>query len=210
VSAAALTIGACGGGASAAPGVARLEREDLVIVSRALLSARAQAGTEVAATKAAWPLVANGLPANSPASRAAIHSAGEAAARLQLPPLFQERTAASITGPGSPIAGLFRSFVTLSTRGWQMIGGAIDQIEHGSPASARFARANVDLYIESVYDGHFTLAQIGKQLVAGYRTLGGPSAFGGSLTQAEVNQLARIYSEPSDRLHPHPGVRLGS
>ena len=47
------------------------------------------------------------------------------------------------------------------------------QIEHGSPASARFARENVALYIESVYDGHFDLAQIGKKLPAAYRTLGG-------------------------------------
>jgi hypothetical protein len=34
------------------------------------------------------------------------------------------------------------------------------------PAAARFARANVDLYIESVYDAHFTIAQLGKLVVA--------------------------------------------
>ena len=69
-----------------------------------------------------------------------------------------------------------------------------DQIEHGSPAGARFARENVALYIESVYDGHFDLAQIGKQLSDGYRELGGPAAFGRALTQAEVDALARVYS----------------
>ena len=64
--------------------------------------------------------------------------------------------------------------------------------------------------MESVYDGHFDLAQIGKQLPAAYRTLGGPTAFGQALTQAEVDALARTYSEASVRLHPHPGVRLGT
>ena len=76
--------------------------------------------------------------------------------------------------------------------------------------SARFARENVALYIESVYDGHFALAQIGKQLLDGYRTLGGQAPFGGTLTQAEVDALASAYSEAADRLHPHVGVRLGS
>ena len=108
------------------------------------------------------------------------------------------------------LAGLFRAYSGLSTHGWQLIGAAIEQIEHGSPVAARFARANVALYIESVYDAHFGLAQVGKQLVAGYKTLGGASAFGPSLTQAEVDRLAGTYSEASDRLHPHPGVKLGS
>jgi hypothetical protein len=166
---------------------------------------------EVAATKAAWPSVANGLPADTRAvSRPTIQAATASAANLRLPALFEEREAASVTGPGASLAGLFRSFSGLATRGWQLIGAAIDQIEHGSPASARFARANVALYIESVYDGHFGLAQIGKQLVAGYHKLGGPAAFGTSLSQAEVDTLAHRYSEATDRLHPHVGVRLGS
>ncbi len=66
------------------------------------------------------------------------------------------------------------------------------------------------MYIESIYDAHFTLAQIGKKLLAGYEKLGGASDFGTALTQAEVNALAGAYSEASDRLHPHVGVRLGS
>jgi hypothetical protein len=209
-SGAALAASACGSGASSSPAAARLEREDLVLVSRTLLSARGQVAVEVAATRAAWPLVANGLSTSSRDSRVAIDAVREDAARLELPVLFEERTAASITGPGSALAALFRSYVGLSTRGWQLIAGAIAQIEHGSPVGARFARANVDLYIESVYDGHFTLAQIGKQLKAGYEELGGSRTFGASLTEAEVDQLESIYSEPGDRLHPHPGVRLGS
>jgi hypothetical protein len=91
-----------------------------------------------------------------------------------------------------------------------MIGATIDQIEHGTPTAARFARANVNLYIAAVYDAHFALAQIGKQLVSGYEKLGGPAAFGASLTQQEVHALAQTYSEPSDRLHPHTGVQVGS
>jgi hypothetical protein len=83
-------------------------------------------------------------------------------------------------------------------------------MEHGSPAAARFARENVALYIESVYDAHFTLAQVGKALLTGYRKLGGPAAFERALSQAEVDALARTYSEPTDRLHPHVAVRLGS
>jgi hypothetical protein len=83
-------------------------------------------------------------------------------------------------------------------------------MQEGSPAGARFARENVALYIESVYDAHFTLAHLGKQLLAGYRKVGGPTAFGATLTQAEIDQLAATYSEATDRLHPHAGVRLGS
>jgi hypothetical protein len=91
-----------------------------------------------------------------------------------------------------------------------MIAASIGQIQSGSPASARFARENIALYIESVYDAHFALAQIGKQLDRAYTMLGGPAAFGPSLPAAEVSALARSYSEAADRLHPHTGVRLGS
>ena len=98
----------------------------------------------------------------------------------------------------------------LAALGWRMTGAAINQIQRGSPTEARFARKNVALYIESVYDAHFELAQLGKQLLDGYRALGGPKAFKGSLSQEEVDALARAYSEAADRLHPHVGVRLGS
>jgi len=68
----------------------------------------------------------------------------------------------------------------------------------------------VALYIDGVYDGHFTLAQLGKQVAAGYETLGGAPAFGTALTETEVDRLAQSFSEANDRLHPHVGVRLGS
>jgi hypothetical protein len=191
----------------------RLEREDLIIVSRALKQVEGPVAVEVAATKRAWPLIVDGLPAGAQAlasARAPVTTAAVSAARIKTPPLLAEALAASLTGPASPLAALFRTYTGLATRGWTLIRAAIDQIEHGSPASARFARENVALYIESVYDGHFDLAQIDKKLRAGYRTLGGQPQFGSALTQSEVNALADTYSEATDRLHPHVGVRLGS
>jgi len=194
------------------PAALKLQREDLVSVSRALEGVRAPVAREVAATKAAWPLIANGLPASialvsrSPRARDAASSA----AQLPLPPPFGEAQARRLTGPAAPIAGVFRSYALLSSRGWKMLDAAFAQIETAPPASARFARSNAPLYIESVYDGHFALAQIGKKLLAGYEKLGGPGAFGAALPRATISALAQRYSEDSDRLHPHPGVRLGS
>jgi hypothetical protein len=208
---AALLLSACGSSTQITPAAARLEREDLVIVSHTLSGMRQEIAAEVTATKAAWPFVVNGLatPASS-SSLLAIHTAAQRSAQLKLPTLFQEGRASSITGPASTLAVLVRSYTLLASRGWKLIAGAIEQIEHGSPVAARFARANVALYVESVYDAHFSLAQIGKLLAAGYKKLGGAAAFGISLSEAEVDALSATYSEASDRLHPHTGVRLGS
>jgi hypothetical protein len=211
LSVAALGVGGCGHGHKSTPAALRLEREDLIAVTHALKSAEPQSLSEVTATKAAWPLVADGLPAAiTTPGRQALSGAVAAAARLTVPTLFQEGQAVALTGPGSALAGLFRSFSTLANRSWQLIGYSIEEIEHGSPAAARFARANVALYIESVYDAHFTLAQIGKKLRDAYKKLGGPMTFGATLAQAEVDSLAQTYSEATARLHPHVGVRLGS
>jgi hypothetical protein len=173
---------------------------------------QAPVAREVAATKAAWPLIAGGLPSDvsrvsrSPAAAAAV----AAAARLPIPKLFGEAAARSLTGPAALLGGLYRSYALLSMRGWRLLDGQLTEIESGTPAAARFARENAPLYIESIYDGHFTLAQIGKKLTAGYEKLGGAQAFGTSLTPAELGALARSYSEASDRLHPHVAARLGS
>lgn len=220
----------------------RLEREDLVTTVHTLRSVEGPVNRELAAAKRAWPLVVNGLPAGSVQSvRAPVRSAAASAAAIPKPSLFE---AHFLTGAATELAGLFMDFEGLSTRGWSLIGAAIDQIEAASPASlrsgpagteergaanangtgsgsaarptaakiaaARFARANVDLYIESVYDGHFELAQIAEKLRKAYENLGGPSAFGESLTPAEVNAVAAAYSEASARLRPHVGVKLGS
>lgn len=211
MSAAAIAAAGCGAGRTASPAELRLQREDLIAVGRALKTAEGPVVREVASAKFAWRLVANGLPARiSPAVRSTIAAAAENAAKIELPALLEEAQAASLTGPASQLAGIFRTFTRLTARGWKLIAAALEQIEHGSPASARFARENVALYIESVYDGHFDLAQIDKKLRTGYRKLGGPAAFGGALTQSKVDALASAYSEATDRLHPHVGVRLGS
>jgi hypothetical protein len=211
LSAVAVALGGCGSGRDVTPQALRLQRADLIAVSRALSGMEKPAAAEVASTKTAWPLVVNGLPPQtSSASLAAIEAASARAGALRVPGLLEEREAAALTGPSSGLAANFRQFARLSARGWQLIAASIAQGEHGSPTASRFARANVALYIESVYDAHFSLAQIGKQLLAGYKKLGGMAAFGASLTQAEVDALASSYSEANDRLHPHTGVRLGS
>jgi hypothetical protein len=74
--------------------------------------------------------------------------------------------------------------------------------------AAQFLRRNAALYIYCVYDGHYDLSLIGKALQRAYRTLGGPAAFGGSLTPSEVEALARAYSIASSRLAPHPPPSL--
>jgi hypothetical protein len=213
LSCAALATAGCGsgGGEGASTAGIRLQREDLVTASHALLRAQGSVEREVAATKAAWPLVANGLPSHlTPSGRTAIATAASQAAKVLIPAPLAEAQATTLTGPGAQLAGLFQSFNGLSRNGWRMIGAAIDTSEHGSTAAARFVLANVALYIEGVYDAHFGLAQIGKKLASGYRKLGGAAAFANSLTDGEVQALARSYSEAADRLHPHVGVRLGS
>lgn len=211
-SAAGLLAG-CGSSSSAStPAAERLQREDLVAITRGLRQAEDSAAREMAAARVAWPLVANGLPDRiPPATRAALSTADGAAHAIVLPPLMDETQARSLTGPAAGIAGLFRTFHGLTERGWTLVAAAGEEISRGSPAvAARFARANVALYIDSVYDGHFDAALVGKSLLAGYTKLGGAAAFGGALTQAEVNALAGAYSPASERLHPHPGVKLGS
>lgn len=206
-----LALAGCGSSRKAAQEEQRLERADLAAVAHALIGQRPSVDAEVAATKAAWPLIAGGLPKDaSTISRPVLATATLRAAALALPELLSEVQARSLTGPASSLAGTFRTFSILAARGWRMIGAAVGAVEHGSPVAARFARANVALYIESVYDAHFDLAQIGKQMPIDYRRLGGSSAFGTLLTPAEVDALADTYSEANDRLFPHAGVKLGS
>src|SRR6476620_11224584 len=56
-------VGGCAGSSShATPAALALEREDLAATSRALRELQAPVARSVAATKAAWPMIANGLP----------------------------------------------------------------------------------------------------------------------------------------------------
>jgi len=206
-----LAVWGCGAAKPTSPAELALEREDLVFVCRALQSLEGQTEAEVAATKAAWPSIYAGLPAASSGLYGAqIRVAIETAGRLELPTLLDEKQAAALTGPASSIAGLYRAFVGLAGKAWQMVGASIYQIEHGSARASSFARANVALYIDSIYDAQFGVAQIGKQLQAAYTKLGGQKAFEAALTQAEVDKLIATYSESRDRLQPHVAVQLGS
>jgi hypothetical protein len=203
--------GSTGGGVAASPAAERLQREDLVGVSRGLHRAEGSIQREIAAARIAWPLVAGGLPASiPPAMRPAISNASNAAHAILVPSLMSEAQSRSLTGPAAGIAGLFQPFSRLTERGWTLTLAGTDEITGGPPAAARFARENVALYIDSVYDGHFDASLIGKSLLTGYRLLGGAPAFGATLTQAEVDALARVYSPAVIQLYPHPGVRLGS
>jgi hypothetical protein len=207
------TLTGCGGTSSAAtnPAEEKLQREDLVAVSRGLSEAEGSVQREMATARIAWPLVANGLPASvPPATRAAIANASKAARAIVVPALMSKEQARSLTGPAAGIAGLFRPFSTLTARGWTLTEAANRQLLSGTPAAARFASENVALYIDSIYDGHFDASLIGKSLLKGYSQLGGPAAFGGTLGEAEVQALARAYSPGALQLHPHPGVKLGS
>ena len=208
---AALLAGGCGSGHRPTPVGLQLQREDLVLAARSLSSVEPALEREGRAAKAAWPLILGGLPGTlGPAMRAGVHDAALLAAALPLPGIFGEARARSLTGPAAGLAGSYETFHNLASRGWRLIDYSCTQATRGTPTAARFARANVALYIESAYDGQFVLAQLGRQLASGYRRLGGPAAFGAGLTQAEVDRLAGVYSEASFRLEPHAAVRLGS
>ncbi len=145
-----------------------------------------------------------------PRTRAKVRLAAQRAAQLPLPALLTEEGSAQLTGPASPLANRFRSFRTLGSRSWQLLESSLEQIEHGSRTQAEFARRNLPLYIESIYDAHFTLAETGKQLLAAYKKLGGEKTFGASLTTAQLQQLADQYSKERNELSPKEQVKLGS
>ena len=210
---AAVGLTGCGGGRAAGGGELRLQREDLLTACRALRQAEAGVSAELSASKRAWRLVANGLPreeARLASARPAVEAVARSAGEVRVPEPFREDQLRGLTGPASALGGLFHSYAVLAQRGWSLIAYSMREIQSGPPAAARFARENVPLYIESVYDAHFALAQVGKKLRDGYLHLGGADAFGASLPSGEVERLARTFSEEHDRLHPHVGVRLGS
>ncbi|HLH13991.1 MAG TPA: hypothetical protein VKV16_04320 [Solirubrobacteraceae bacterium] len=207
----ALALAGCAGGDHHPARQQQLERADFAAVCDALARIEPAVRAETAATKAAWPDLFGGL-ARTPGARtrAAIARAGERAAALGTPGVLGEHLDATLTGPGSGLSSQFRGASVIAARSWREIAFAVEQIEHGSALAARFARANVALYIEGVYDSHFTLAQIGKQVQDDYEKLGGAGAFAASLTPTEVRALADAYSEPRERLYPHETVKLGS
>src|SRR5689334_21222030 len=102
------------------------------------------------------------------ALRAQIDADAASAAALSVPAPFGEEQSRSLTGPSTAIAGTYRAFALLARSSWQLIAVDARALESGDPAAARFARSNVALYIESVYDAHYALAQIGKKVVKAF------------------------------------------
>lgn len=195
----------CGSGASHGPSghELALERSQLAQVSDGLRSVEGAVRREVAASRSAWPQVAAGLPpAAPPALRAAVARATASARAVPEPPFMTN--AARLTGPAAGIAGLYESYERLAERGWRLTEATIGAIASGTPATASFARESSSLYIDSIYDGHFDLSLVGKSLTSAYSQLGGPQAFGATLTQSELSALAAAYSIPAVRLAPHP------
>jgi hypothetical protein len=209
----------------------RVERVDLVQLAHTLRQLQSPTAAEVAAARAAWPSLAGGLPpAVAPALRLEVAAAERHAAALTLP--AEVTIEGSVTGPAAELAGMLESYVRLTQRGWQYLAAALaarsatpsaHSATHvrqsapsaagdaasasgdvGSAATVRFLRANAPLYIYCVYDGHYHLSLIGKTLQSAYRKLGGAPAFGASLTQSQVEALARAYSISAVLLEPHP------
>jgi hypothetical protein len=187
-----------------------LQREDLIAAARALESLEAPVAREVGQTKQVWPSLATGLPARPASLAPALAELRASATSIPTPSLFGEQRSRLLTGPAASIAGTFRVFASLAARGWEQIDAAVNAIEYGTRRNARFARANVALYIESVFDAHYALSQIGKKIHAAYDDLGGPQVFAKVLTQTQVDALQSFYSEDNERLSPRAGVHLGS
>ncbi len=163
---AAVALAGCASHKVATPGEAKLENEDLSAVTAELEAAAPQVQAEVAAARAAWPAILGGVKGRPTAStRAKVAAAAQRAAQVPLSSLLTEEGSAQLTGPAFSLAGQFRAFRTLGSRSWQLLDSSLEEIDHGSPAEARFARQNLPLYIESIYDAHFTLGGIGKKLL---------------------------------------------
>ncbi len=113
-------------------------------------------------------------------------------------------SAAPAQGAGKTAARGAAASETLGAGSAQGGGTTAGRGKGTTAAAARFLRANAGLYIYCVYDGHYDLSLIGKSLQNAYRKLGGAPRFGGSLTQGQVEALARAYSIPSSRLTPRP------
>lgn len=186
----------------------RLESADLRMVAGQLSSAKGPIRAEVAAARSAWPSLYDGLSATVP--KRLTFDVAEAQARISRlrQPAFLNQIH-TLTGPASGIGALFESFWGLSHQGWSAISATLTSIRHGPRSAARFRRANVAIYIQSVYDAHYDLSLIGASIQRGYERLGGTATFGVALTPTEVSALASFYSRTGVRLEPHPSSSLG-
>lgn len=186
-----------------------LRRLDLVFVSHALERARASVQLEVSASRQPWSLIAHGFPSKAGDSlRKQVSEASSRASSISAPEFMVSVPGPTaiprsmLTGPAAGVAGLFQSYASLSRHGWKITEAVLDGLRAGRPQAVRFLRANADLYLSCIYDGHFDLALIGKSLLDAYHALGGSNMFGNSLTEAQVQNLGRFYNKEL-RLEPH-------
>jgi hypothetical protein len=232
VGTAALLAG-CGSGSRSPAQSSRelaLERAQFGQVASDLSALEPAVKRELVASRAAWPAIASGLPPSLPSSLRVALSAANTSAKALPEPAFLANSS-RLTGSAAGIAGVYENYEQLSQRGWAMTNAAAQTIaampparagglavgtsnpgaprarrgtDGASAAQASFERANSPLYIDAIYDGHFDLSLLGKNILGGYQKLGGPAAFGAALTQSQVNALADAYSIPAVRLEPHP------
>lgn len=203
-----LAVSGCGSSGPRPAGL-RLERADLVYVARALQRMQAAVGGEVAAARAAWPALSGGLPTPVPTTLAAgIAAADRRAGDLRLPSLVAAEH--GLTGPAAGVEGMMRSYVLLVQRGWRFLAaaGKTGTTTTGKAGATGFLRSNAPLYVYCVYDGHYDLSLVGRELAADYGKLGGGKEFGAALTPGEVGALGRAYSIAGIRLQPHPPASL--
>lgn len=207
-------LGGCGGKSHVSQRELELERAEFVQVGQELRELRTPVAREVRASRAVWPLIYNGLPARIGSRLRAGVNASSALAGSLPAPRFMANTA-TITGPASSLANLYEDFDRLAERGWRLIETTVEGIAQGKAAVAQFVRANSGLYIDSIYDAHFYLAQLGKRVLSGYEKLvrqgeredgTAARAFAARLTPAQVASLARFYSKEGVQLEPHPGA----
>ncbi|MHB8492372.1 MAG: hypothetical protein ACYDA6_09215 [Solirubrobacteraceae bacterium] len=212
-------LSACGTQHRPSAATERVRRADLAEVVHALTALEAPVAREVAAARAAWPLIDYGMVrrhlsraarqpevgALSPAGRRAIALAAQRA--RELPPKALANTEA-LTGPAAAMAGDYEYFSALVTNGWAQIDAAARVLSAGPPAARQYERTNVNTFIVAVWDGHFDLSLAAKTMRAAYESLGGAQGGQRRLRAAEAVALERAYSPTAVRLAPHPWQTL--
>jgi hypothetical protein len=148
----AVTLAGCAGGGGAAggskaalsgstPAQRRLQRADLAIAAHGLLQVRPSIRPELAASRAVWPAVVDGLPrAISADTREAIARAALRARAIATPHYIS--FAGQLTGVASHIAGLELSYEELVLRGWTLTSSAADYMARVSVGGSSLTVGN--------------------------------------------------------------------
>jgi hypothetical protein len=179
-----------------------LQRSQLTLISHQLLPLEHTVQSEALAARATWPSIAAGLPAH-PGPRLIQRAAAANATAQALPTPAFVGIRHELIGPGERIATSFDDFELLTRRSWAHVDQALAALQRGPASVANFERANAGLYVNSLYDAHFEASLIGEHILNTYRRLGGPQAFGSSLTRAQVHSIYVTFSPQNLRLTPH-------